>query len=121
MLARVARYGVPPDRCDDAVKAFLNSAQEIAAIDGFGRGYLLVDSETGATVTLTLWESHAAFETSATVAALARRRASRWDGSEVTLVSRACPRVAPCPWTAEKFTKLARTRHPCVRRTPVSS
>jgi|ERR671930_534877 heme-degrading monooxygenase HmoA len=75
MLARVARYGVPPDRCDDAVKAFLDSAQEIAAIDGFGRGYLLVDSETGATVTLTLWESHAAFETSATVAALARRRA----------------------------------------------
>jgi heme-degrading monooxygenase HmoA len=75
MLARVARYEVPPDRCDDAVKAFLDSAEEIAAIDGFGRGFLLVDSETGATVTVTLWESHAAFETSATTAALARRRA----------------------------------------------
>jgi heme-degrading monooxygenase HmoA len=75
MLARVARYEVPPDRCDEAVEAFLDSAREIAGIEGFGRGFLFVDSETGATVTVTLWESHAAFETSATVAALARRRA----------------------------------------------
>ena len=75
MLARVARYAVPPDRCDDAVKAFLDSAQEIAAMEGFDRGYLFVDSETGATVSLTLWDNQTAFETSATVAALARRRA----------------------------------------------
>jgi len=75
MQARVARYEVPPDRCDDAVKAFLDSAREIADMDGFGQGYILVDSETGIALSLTLWDNHAAFETSATKAALARRRA----------------------------------------------
>jgi heme-degrading monooxygenase HmoA len=75
MQARVARYAVPPDRCDDAVKAFLDSAREIAEMDGFDRGYVLVDSETGTAISLTLWEDHAAFESSATKAALARRRA----------------------------------------------
>jgi heme-degrading monooxygenase HmoA len=75
MLARVARYGVPPDRCDEAVEAFVNSAQEIAAMEGFDGGYLLVDSETGMTVTVTLWENQASADASSTAAALARRRA----------------------------------------------
>jgi heme-degrading monooxygenase HmoA len=75
MLARVARYGLPPDRSDEAVEAFMNSAEEIAAMEGFDRGYLLVDSETGMTVTLTLWENQATLDASSTTAALARRRA----------------------------------------------
>jgi heme-degrading monooxygenase HmoA len=75
MQARVARYEVPPDRCDEAVKAFLDSAREIAEMDGFDRGYVLVDSETGTAMSLTFWENQTAFESSATKAALARRRA----------------------------------------------
>ena len=75
MQARVARYEVPPDRSDDAVEAFLESAREIAEMDGFHGGYVLVDSETGTAMSLTLWETQASFETSATKAALARRRA----------------------------------------------
>ena len=75
MQARVARYEVSPERCEETVEAFLNSAQEIAGMDGFERGYLLVDSETGATMTLTFWESGRAAEASASRAASARRRA----------------------------------------------
>jgi heme-degrading monooxygenase HmoA len=66
---------VSPDRCDEAVKAFLESAQEIAAMDGFDSGYVLVDSETGETMTFTFWESRAAADASASHAAAARRRA----------------------------------------------
>jgi heme-degrading monooxygenase HmoA len=75
MLARVARYEVPPDRCDEAVDAFLDSAKEIAAMDGFQNGYVFVDSETGETMTVVFWQSHAAADNSATHAATARRRA----------------------------------------------
>jgi heme-degrading monooxygenase HmoA len=75
MQARVARYEVPPERCDEAVQAFLDSAREIVDMDGFGRGFLFVDSESGNALSVTMWEDHAAFEASATKAALARRRA----------------------------------------------
>jgi len=75
MLARVARYEVPPDRCDEAVEAFADSAREIASMDGFQNGYVFVDSETGETMTVVFWKSHAAADNSATHAATARRRA----------------------------------------------
>ena len=45
MLARVARYEVPPDRCDEAVEALAESAKEIADMDGFQNGYVFVDSK----------------------------------------------------------------------------
>jgi heme-degrading monooxygenase HmoA len=75
MLARVARYEVPPDRCDEAVEAFADSAKSIASMDGFQSGYLFVDSETGETMTVVFWDSPTAAESSATHAATARRRA----------------------------------------------
>jgi len=71
MQARVARYEVPSDRSDEAVEGFIDSAE----MDGFQGGYVFVDSETGATMTLTFWQSQAAAETSSTRAASARRRA----------------------------------------------
>jgi heme-degrading monooxygenase HmoA len=71
----VARYEVSVDRSDEAVQAFVDSAQAIAEMDGFDSGYVLVDSETGETMTLTFWESGAAADASATRAASARRRA----------------------------------------------
>jgi heme-degrading monooxygenase HmoA len=66
---------VSVDRSDESVKAFLDSAQAIVEMDGFDSGYVLVDSETGETMTLTFWESGAAADASATRAASARRRA----------------------------------------------
>jgi hypothetical protein len=44
-------------------------------MNGFGQGYIFIDSETGTAVSLTMWADNAAFESSATKAALARRRA----------------------------------------------
>jgi heme-degrading monooxygenase HmoA len=75
MQARVARYEVPPDRCDEAVEAFLDAAKDVAAMDGFQSGYVFVDSETGETMTVVFWQNSTAAETSATRAATARRRA----------------------------------------------
>ena len=75
MQARVARYEVSVDRSDEAVQAFVDSAKAIAEMDGFDSGFVLVDSETGETMTITFWESGAAADASATHAASARRRA----------------------------------------------
>jgi len=71
----VARYEVSVDRSDEAVQAFVDSAKAIAEMDGFDSGFVLVDSETGETMTITFWESGAAADASATHAASARRRA----------------------------------------------
>ena len=71
----MARYEVSVDRSDESVEAFLDSAKAIAEMDGFDSGYVLVDSETGETMTVTFWESGAAADASATRAASARRRA----------------------------------------------
>jgi heme-degrading monooxygenase HmoA len=75
MLARVARYEVAPERCDEALKAFQESALDIAAMSGLERGYVLIDSETGAMFTVTVWKNQAALDASETRAAAARRRA----------------------------------------------
>ena len=75
MQARVARYEVSADRSDESVEVFLDSAKAIAEMDGFDSGFVLVDSETGETMTVTFWESGAAADASATHAASARRRA----------------------------------------------
>ena len=88
MQARVARYEVAPERCEEAIDAFLDAAREIAAMDGFESGYVFVDSETGETMTLTFWESQAAADASATRATTARRRAvSAVDGEVASVQS----------------------------------
>lgn len=87
MLARVARYAVAPDRCDDAVAALQLAAQEIsAAMTGLSGGYIIVDSETGTTMTITLWETQAALDASETRAAALRQRAIHAVDGEVQSV-----------------------------------
>ena len=75
MLARVARYEINPERCDEAVDAFMESAQSIAGMDGLERGYVLVDSENGGVMTITFWRDDNTAEASAVAATRARRRA----------------------------------------------
>lgn len=82
----MARYEVPSDRCDEAVEAFLDSAKDIAAMDGFEQGYVFIDSQTGETMTLTFWQSQAAADASSTHAASARQRAVRAVDGEVASV-----------------------------------
>ena len=75
MVARIARYRVEPERLDEAVRAFGEASQELSELRGAHGGYLLVDRETGTTITLTLWESHESMGASEVQAAALRRRA----------------------------------------------
>jgi heme-degrading monooxygenase HmoA len=77
MLARVARYDIDPERCEDAVRAFEEAGQALVDFEGFVRGYLLVDSESGTTMTVTLWSNQATLGASETRASLLRQRAVR--------------------------------------------
>ena len=75
MLARIARYTVDPERCEEAVEAFTEAAREIAEERGLEQGYLFVDSESGAIVTVTVWADQTTMDASEVHAATLRRRA----------------------------------------------
>jgi heme-degrading monooxygenase HmoA len=75
MFARIARYTVSPDRLDEATRAFEEASAGLGELRGNSGGYLLVDRETGTTITLTLWENHEAMVSSEVQAASLRRRA----------------------------------------------
>lgn len=77
MHARVARYEVAPDRMEEAVSAFQEAGTGLQSIEGLVGGYLLVDSDTGMTITLTLWDTQRDLETGQTRAASLRQRAVR--------------------------------------------
>jgi heme-degrading monooxygenase HmoA len=75
MWARVARYEVEPERLDAAVEGFEKAAAGLAALRGTRGGFLLVDREEGAAMTVTLWESHDLLCASEVAAAGLRREA----------------------------------------------
>lgn len=87
MFARLARYAIEPDRLDDALTAFRDAGRELAQLDGFKGGHVLVDSDEGTLMTLTLWESRAALDTSDVRAASLRQRALRTVDGEVQAVT----------------------------------
>jgi heme-degrading monooxygenase HmoA len=88
MHARVARYRIDPDKCEEAVASFREAGDEIAQLAGFKDGYVLVDRDDGELVSVTLWESAAALETSDAQASSSRRRAIQAVGGEVESVTR---------------------------------
>ena len=45
MFARVVRYKVDPERCDEALEAFEEAAKAIGDIDGITGGYVMVDGD----------------------------------------------------------------------------
>lgn len=85
MYARVARYEVPQERIEDAVESFRDASKKVQALDGFEDGYVLID-EGGNVMTMTLWTSRTALETSETRAGLARQTAARAVDGEVKSV-----------------------------------
>jgi heme-degrading monooxygenase HmoA len=88
MHARVARYRIDPERCEEAVASFRDAGGEIAKLDGFKDGYVLVDPDDGEVLTVTVWESRAALEASDMSATASRRRAIQAVGGEVEAVTR---------------------------------
>ncbi|MDX6543723.1 MAG: hypothetical protein QOK32_1326 [Gaiellaceae bacterium] len=88
MHARVARYRIEPDRCQDAVASFTEAGAEIAKLDGFRDGYVLVDGDDGEILTITIWDSNASLDASDMKATSARRRAADAVDGTVEAVSR---------------------------------
>ena len=82
MVARVARYRMDPDRCNDAVESFRRAGAGLAELGGFVNGYVLLDSDGGEVVTVTIWDSRAALEASDVRASRLRQQAiEEVDGS----------------------------------------
>lgn len=88
MFARVARYEVPQDQLEQAVAAFGEAGRQIEHLEGFAGGYVLIDSEDGRTMTLTLWTNAAALESSERQARNLRREAAGAAGGSVLSVER---------------------------------
>ena len=88
MYARVARYEVPPDRCDDAVEGLREAASAIAELDGLEFGYVLLDRESGNTTTITFWRDRAALDASEVRASVLRQNAIKEVGGSVMSVER---------------------------------
>jgi quinol monooxygenase YgiN len=75
MFARVVRYQVNPDRCDEALEALERAALEIGQIPGITGGYVMVDGDSGRIITVTLWKDQAALESSEVRATRLRQEA----------------------------------------------
>jgi len=86
--ARVARYAIEPDQLVDAVEGFREAGRELAELEGFQGGHLLIDYDQGALLTFTLWENRAALDRSEVRAAGLRQRALREVDGEVQSVTR---------------------------------
>jgi heme-degrading monooxygenase HmoA len=85
--ARLARYAIEPDRIDDALEGFREAGRELAALEGYQGGHLLVDHDDGTLITLTLWQDRAALDRSEVRAASLRQRALRSVDGEVQSVT----------------------------------
>ena len=83
----MARYAIELDKIDDAVESFRAAGRELAELEGYEGGHLLVDSDEGTLLTLTLWTNRAAMDTSEVRAAGLRQRALRAVDGEVQAVT----------------------------------
>lgn len=88
MFARLARYDVPPERIDDAIKSFAEAGQSLAQLDGMEGGYVLIDPDTGKTLTLTFWRNQTLMDASETRATLMRQKAARAADGSVEAIDR---------------------------------
>jgi heme-degrading monooxygenase HmoA len=87
VYARLVRYAIEPDRIDDALVAFRQAGRELAQLQGFQGGHVLVDPEGGTLMTLVLWEDRAALDRSEVRAASLRQAAVRTVEGEVQSVT----------------------------------
>ena len=86
MYARLVRYAIEPDRIDEALGAFREAGRELAQLEGFQGGHVLVDADAGTLLTFALWKDRAALDKSEVRAASLRQRALRSVDGEVQSV-----------------------------------
>jgi heme-degrading monooxygenase HmoA len=95
VFARVVRYSVEPERCEEALAAFEEAAREIGEIDGIQGAYVMADGDSGRIITLTLWEDREKLEASEVRASALRQQALRTVEGEIESVERLRVAVAP--------------------------
>ena len=88
MFARVVRYTVDPDRCDEALAQLEEAAKQIGDIDGITGGYVMADGEAGRIMTVTLWEDRQKMEASEVRASRLRQEALRSVKGDIESVER---------------------------------
>jgi heme-degrading monooxygenase HmoA len=88
VFARIVRYSVDPERCDEALAAFEQAAKQIGDIDGITGGYVMADGDSGRIVTVTLWEDRSKMEASEVRASRLRQEALRTVEGDVESVER---------------------------------
>jgi heme-degrading monooxygenase HmoA len=88
VFARVVRYSVDPERCDEALRKLEEAAKEIGDIDGITGGYVMADGESGRIVTVTLWEDLQKMEASEVRASRLRQEALREVEGDIESVER---------------------------------
>ena len=88
MFARVARYEVQPDRTQEAIEAFHDAVAPLEGTNGLEGGYVCVDHEDGAIMSMTLWQNRMAMDESERKAAgLRQEAAKRVEGRVVSVQS----------------------------------
>jgi heme-degrading monooxygenase HmoA len=88
MFARVARYEVAPERMNEAIEAFREAVTELEGLEGLEGGTVLADAGDGLIISMTLWETRAAMESSEVKAAGLRHQAvNQVDGTVVSVYS----------------------------------
>ena len=88
MFARVARYEVEPDRTQEAIDAFHAAVAQLEGTEGLEGGYVCVDYEDGAIMSMTLWQNRMAMDdTERKAAGLRHDAAKRVDGRVVSVQS----------------------------------
>jgi heme-degrading monooxygenase HmoA len=77
MFARMSVYEVPEDKRDDGIEAFRGALTEVAESPGFTGGFYFVSCDGERAMTLTMWDSRDAMETSRVNATRLRSEAAR--------------------------------------------
>jgi heme-degrading monooxygenase HmoA len=84
MFARVSKYELPSGRAHEAIPAFREAIERIRALDGLDRALLLMPRDGTRAVTITLWQTELAMESSRVAASRARSAAASEVDGEVT-------------------------------------
>jgi heme-degrading monooxygenase HmoA len=84
MFARVSKYELPSDQAHEAIPAFREAIERIRGLAGLERALLLMPRDGTRAVTIPLWDSELAMESSRVAATRARSAAANAVGGEVT-------------------------------------
>ncbi len=107
MFARVTTYHADED-ADRLLEGFKGTIGPLQLLEGFSHGYFMVDRNTGAAMSMTVWETERAMSASAESAEVRRWQRVETGGASIVSVNNyeinliaAAPGVEPAHRTAE--------------------